>query len=445
LRLMINLKRMRRPARTVPSRDRLTGRRPRIVGTVVLSAIVFAALAARATAGVGLLVGVDDDSAKWGGRTPAMTAAAGALHLDAVRITLSWSRGEAAPTSSDLAGVRQAVSQSDGARLVVAVYGRAADAPQTDADRTAYCSYLASLARTVPSIRDFVVWNEVNSAAYWQPQFDPVGASVAPAAYEALLARCWDMLHAVRPDVNVITSSAAHGNDSPRAPGADHSPDMWYRDLGAAYRASGRTQRIFDTVGHNPYPDSSREPPTTTHPHSTTIGEGDYGRLMEALSTGFAGTAQPLPGQDGVSIWYLENGYQSSLDPTKRALYGGAENVPVVDPAVQAQYLASAVRLAYCQPAVGAYFNFQLADESSLAGWQSGLLWADGTAKPAYQAFATAIAAIRAGAVGCAGGVPTADTAPVPAPAPPPATPQAHVSAGNGTSGVLTLVIHPGG
>ena len=51
----------------------------------------------------------------------------------------------------------------------------------------------------------------------------------------------------------------------------------------------------------------------------------------------------------------------------------------------QASQLKDAVELAYCQPAVGAFFNFQFIDEVGLGGWQSGLLWADGTPKPSYE------------------------------------------------------------
>ena len=35
-------------------------------------------------------------------------------------------------------------------RVVLAVYGRAVDAPQTDADRDAYCTFVASLLRRYP-------------------------------------------------------------------------------------------------------------------------------------------------------------------------------------------------------------------------------------------------------------------------------------------------------
>ena len=63
--------------------------------------------------------------------------------------------------------------------------------------------------------------------------------------------------------------------------------------------------------------------------------------------------------------------------------------------------LTAALELAYCQPAVGAFFNFQLADDRSLAGWQSGLLWADWTPKPSFWPVREAIAGVAAGRVDC--------------------------------------------
>jgi hypothetical protein len=67
----------------------------------------------------------------------------------------------------------------------------------------------------------------------------------------------------------------------------------------------------------------------------------------------------------------------------------------------QAEQLGAALRLAYCQPRVTAFFNFLLVDEPSLSRWQSGLLWADWKRKPAFAAYRTAIADVRAGTVDC--------------------------------------------
>src|SRR5262249_8481059 len=74
------------------------------------------------------------------------------------------------------------------------------------------------------------------------------------------------------------------------------------------------------------------------------------------------------------------------------------ESSPAPDQGTQ---LADAIRLAYCQPGVGAFFNFMLADETDLAGWQSGLLWADRTRRPSFVSFAPAIQQVRAGTVNC--------------------------------------------
>jgi len=124
---------------------------------------------------------------------------------------------------------------------------------------------------------------------------------------------------------------------------------------------------------------------------------------MEALSDAFRGTAQPLPGQRGVTIWYTEDGFQTTVDPAKAGLYDGQETDPfaVAADGAHAAQLAEAVRLAYCQPAVGAFFNFELADERALAGWQSGVLWADWTPKPSYGAFKQVIAEVAARSVDC--------------------------------------------
>jgi hypothetical protein len=261
-----------------------------------------------------------------------------------------------------------------------------------------------------------VIWNEPNVSRFWRPQFNADATSAAPAAYEALLARCWDVLHRARPSVNVIAATAARGNDKPLASGSvSHSPGNFYRKLGEAYRESGRTLPILDTIGHNPYPASSAERPWTRHP-GTMIGEGDYDKLMSVLQEAFGGTAQPLPGQGRVTIWYMEQGFQTTIDASKSPFYRGTEtDRQLLPPWIarttagnsdglapdQATQLTDALQLAYCQPAVGAFFNFELADEASLAGWQSGLLWADLTPKPSYQPFKAAVKTVAAGHVDC--------------------------------------------
>lgn len=374
-------------------------------------------LSAPAVAGAapGLLVGVDDDTLKWDANPQDTLAVLRDLGVQAVRVTVPWSAEESRLSAWNRSALDRVVGAAWGIRIVAAVYGRPDDAPTDAGSRTAYCDSLADLVGRYPSVDDVVVWNEPNVSRFWRPQFATDGTSVAPAAYEALLARCWDTLHALRPTVNVIAASSPHGNDNPAAASnISHSPGNWYRQLGLAYRASRRTKPIFDTVGHNAYPINSAERPWVQH-RSSAISQGDYGKLMASLEEAFAGTGQPLPGQGNVSIWYLEQGFQSTIAGSKAPLYTGGESDRFALPALaarstpavqgpapdQATQLSDAVRLAYCQPGVGAVFNFELADEPDLAGWQSGVLWTDGTQKPSYSTFKQAIADAAAGAVDC--------------------------------------------
>jgi hypothetical protein len=377
--------------------------------------------AGTAHGGSGLLVGVADDSLKWTDKGQAQVALAHTrdLGLRAVRVTVPWKPGETKLPLDQRGPVDRMIlaTWGRGLRVVLSVYGSTGDAPQTDAQRDDYCAFAGSLLRRYPGVNDLVVWNEPNSSRFWRPQFAPDGTSTAPAAYEALLARCWDVLHGVRTTANVIAASAPRGNGRPSTYGsASHSPVNFYRKLGDAYRASGRTRPILDTVGHNPYPTTNAERPWARHPGSGTIGEGDYSKLMNIFEDAFAGTAQPLPGQGRVSIWYMEQGFQTTVDPAKASLYRGAETDRQALPAWiarattgspagpapdQATQLTDALQLAYCQPAVGAFFNFELADETTLAGWQSGLLWADMTPKPSYDVFKAAVRSVATGRVDC--------------------------------------------
>jgi len=320
-----------------------------------------------------LLVGVDDDSVKWIDRPDAPLAHYRMLGVRAVRLWIPW-HGEARPHGVTTVYLERAERLAQrGQRVVLAVFGFARGAPTTASGRDRYCAFTRRALARVPSAREIVVWNEANSPTYWP-------RDVGAAGYAALLARCWDVLHAARDDVNVLDSTAS-----------THDPATFLRALGAAYRVLGRARPLVDTFGHNPYPLRGRP----------GIGLHDLEELRSVLRVAFGGTAQPLPGEGGTTVWYLEHGVQSTVPPSKRGAYHGRENVTTVDARLQARDVADALLTAACQPGVGAIFNFELVDEDRLRGWQSGLLWRDGTPKPAYDAFRRAAAAVSAGDAGC--------------------------------------------
>jgi hypothetical protein len=351
---------------------------------LLVALFVAIVVAPAAAASQGLLVGVDDDSLKWYGHTSSLLSIYSDLGVGAVRVTLDWAPGETFPTGTSRTELQRVAGAAQRMRVVLAVTGPATAPPLDDAGRASYCGFVANVLQRYPWIHDIAVWTEPNSSKFWQPR------KGSAAAYEALLATCWDTLHALQPGVNVIATSAPHAK-----------PGRWYEQIGKAYRASGRTLPILDTVGHNAYPETSAEPPDAVH-HGNSIDEGDLDRLLAALHKAFDGTGQAAPGSRGVTVWYLEDGFQST-PPDGDGLYTGTEtDKQAVSESVQAAQLVAALDLAYCQPAVGGFFNFELRDESSLSGWQSGLLRPDWSPKPAYLAYLQAIAAVRAGTVSCA-------------------------------------------
>ena len=363
----------------------------------------------------GLLVGITDNMFLTA-PGPAF-ADARDLGLNAVHVFLTWTPNETAlsPTS-----VAEFECDDDGGQGIPhhCLCGRqATDAPTDATARDAYCAYVASLLAGYPAINDVVIWNEPNHDLFRRPQYRPGGSDAAPAAYESLLADCWDVLHSVRPGVNVIMSTSPSGNNNPEAKSnASSAPATFIEDMGAAYRASGRTRPIFDTVGHSAYGADSAEPPSESHAGSRYIGEGDLDELVLAVTQAFGGTAQPVPGactgsERCPSVWYLEDGWQTVPDSAHAHLYTGVETDthPVTDgptsagltAPTQASQLISGIDLAYCQPYVGAFFNFQLGDQTDLAGWQSGVLWADSSRKASYGAFRQAIQYVATRTITC--------------------------------------------
>jgi chitodextrinase len=376
----------------------------------------------------GFVVGFSEDRPKWIGAeavTPATELGAGAF-----RVTLQWTPGQTTLSASEAANLDRAAAATENVRVVLTVYGTsAASAPQDPAAREQYCSYVHGVLGRYPAIRDVIIWNEPNKSLFWQPQLGTDGSSAAPAAYEALLAHCYDVLHDAFSDVNVIgLALSPTGNDN----AGSHSPGAFIRKVGEAYRVSGRTRPLLDTVAHHVYGVTAAERPWRKHIASKVLSHGDWNKLMYNLWLAFEGTAQPLPGSAGVAIWYMEGGSQTAFDPGKEAAYTGSENVAVIpdyaggEPespppsetsSAPDQYtqVRDSIRLAACQPHVRAYFNFLLIDEARLEGWQSGAYWADHTPKDSLPAFRQAISEATAATVDCdalKGGRPSSDFMP---------------------------------
>ena len=370
----------------------------RLLATFLLALVLTPA----ARADPDLVVGIVDDQLKWTGQPKPATTALRDLGIGALRVPLTWRRGTSRLTHTDAVTMNRVVGATFPMRIVLTVSGPAREAPRTESERTQFCAYVRDTLARYPTINDVTIWNEVNSNDFWQPQYNSIGDSVAPREYAALLAKCYDTLHALRPRVNVMTDTSPRGNDNAFTTiNPSHSPAMFVLKLSDAYRAMARVRPLFDNVGHHPYGDFSLESPFARHPNTGSIGQGDYDKLVAAYNEGFRNTDQPTIGR-GARIWYLEDGFETTVASAKRSLYNGVERARTVGPdALHAEQLIDAVRLAYCQPYVASFFNFLLTDERRLVGWQSGLLWADGSKKPAYAAFRGVVREVRQRRVDC--------------------------------------------
>jgi hypothetical protein len=350
-------------------------------------------------------VGVVEDSTK----QPESAAARARVQavkdggFDSIRITSIWAPGQTEPEPAELDVLRNVATASEelDVRLFIAVYhAGSATTPRTDEARGQFADYVSSLARQLP-VRDFIIGNEPNLNRFWMPQFGPGGEDLAAQEYMLLLAQCYDALKAVSDDVNVIGGALApRGSDRPELPRDTHSPTAFIRDLGAAYRQSGRDEPLMDILGYHPYETNSSVPPGNPHPNSTTMTLGDYDRLVTLLGEAFEGTAQE--GED-LPILYTEFGIESRIPPDKQDLYEGEEfaSVKPVDEQTQADHYDTAIRLAYCQTTVIGILLFHLFDEIDLRGWQSGTRYVDDTPKASYEPVKQRAEAARNGDVDC--------------------------------------------
>jgi len=274
-------------------------------------------------------------------------------------------------------------AQAAGVRILLSLYSKKGSAH----DPVQFCTWAQMVAQTVSKwgIHDYIVWNEPNTRLYWSPQKDSQGRDIAGPQYEALLATCYDALHAADPAANVIAMGL-----SPRAStNKSNEPLVFLRDVGKAYRKSGRTKPIMDELSIHPYPNPSSptDGPDVSYSNPDRFGVPDLARVKQAVYDAFNGTAQPTT-LNGLTFVIDEIGWQT--DTTGLPQYVHAENVATISQQRQADYLRLlATKYFACDPTVVGVQLFLLADEKYRdgrdenntyvgGGWQSGLVTAGG-------------------------------------------------------------------
>jgi hypothetical protein len=354
----------------------------------------FAALALAGAAQGGLAVGITEDAGKSTGGGAAFFATMADLGLTVNRVSVTWdpTRPDAIPGQPEIdSWLPQA--QTAGVRIMFAVSpARARDLTSSPSAPAQFAAFLQRVAVAFPQVKDFVIGNEPNQPTFWQPQFDSARRPVSAAAYEPVLAKAYDGLKAVDPTINVIgVGLSPRGNDNPYAPNnVSRSPVRFLHDLGVAYRASGRTKPLMDEFAFHPYPSSSRDPLLKGYVWPNA-GVANLDRIKQAVWDAFHGTAQPTFAEGGVRRYAKplmfeldEVGWQVAIPAGLAGFYFGTENTPVTDEANQAQIYSDLIRVLECDGTVRSLNLFHLVDEADLGRWQSGLIRADGSHRPAY-------------------------------------------------------------
>ena len=230
----------------------------------------------------------------------------------------------------------------------------------------------------IPAVHEWIAWNEPNNPVFLAPQYKKAGGKwVIQSAvdYAKICNAIYDGIHAsmVKSQRVACGGTAPRGNNNPSSSRPSVSPIAFLR---AVKKAGLKT---FDAWAHHPYYAGPTDQPTTKPvtakgAPATAVTLGNINDLIKVVTQLYGNKR----------IWITEYGYQTN--PPDR-LFG-------VTYAQQAKYLTEAFGIARKNPRIDMMLWFLLKDDPSTAGWQSGLLTANGAKKPAFAAFMKAASGV---------------------------------------------------
>jgi len=374
--------------------------------TLTVVACVVTALTAASTAAADLTVGVADDGGKLAGDGGVwFLGQMREARLQENRITLGWDPDR--PTTiveKERLDRYLANANTAGIKVMILISPTRARALSSSAGaRNDFVRFVAQVARTYPQVKDIGVGNEPNQPRFWQPQFSNTGRSLACGTYERVLAQAYDALKAVNTSITVIgVSLSPRGNDNALAAvNASTSPVRCIRELGLAYRASGRRKPIMDELAFHPHPNSYTDGYRVGY-RWPNAGTANLGRIKQAVWDAFNRTGQPTFAEAGKPVFKAalpplrvrlnEVGWQVAIPASSQHAYYGRESVTrLADERSQADIYGALVPYFACDASVRSMLYYGLVDEPDLDRWQAGLIRADATRRPSFAAVQSAL------------------------------------------------------
>lgn len=263
-------------------------------------------------------------------------------------------------------------------------------------DPQRFARFAEAVARRYPHAVAFALWNEPNHNVFLLPQYvrdgDGGWRPRSPGVYRAMLRAAYPRVKRAAPEARVlIGNTSSLGARTPTSGGSRMPPLRFLRELACVDErlrpldtpdCRGFEPLPGDGWAHHPYGNALRpwEPSPASRPDDATLA--DLPRLStllaELVRRGRFAAPQPL--------YLTEYGYQTNPpDPTRP-----------YTPEQQARFLAEAERIARAEPSVRAVAQFLLRDLPERPGataavrwrdYQTGLLYPDGSRKPAYDLF----------------------------------------------------------
>jgi hypothetical protein len=360
----------------------------------------------------GLSVGVNDDSAKNASLRdwffPAMHSVG--MRLDTLTVNWDESDPSAIPARLELADAITA-AQANGVAIELDLYPLHSRAftrgqrckvsadPETcgDGGRIGeFAAWAAQVARTFPTVHQFVVMNECNQPRFVNPQWNMAGQNQSAAICGRALAAAYDAIKtADRANFVWGIGLSPRGNDAPRAAtNSSTSPVRFLADLGAWFKAftnaTHRAAPLMDGFDFHPYPVPQSLPFATGYANTNDATVANLPRIYQAFYDAFAGTRQRTIGSQrggGLPVSLNETGIQTgSSGPEnvrwqRTATTAGGVRKRWATEDYQARWYLAMLDTVACDPDVRLVNVFHLLDESDLGGWQSGLFFADETPK----------------------------------------------------------------
>jgi hypothetical protein len=266
-------------------------------------------------------------------------------------------------------------------------------------DPVKFGQFATAVARRYgPVASKYLIWNEPNQPLWLQPQQECLKGQkrctpVAPHAYRALVRAAYPAIHAADPDAQVIAGTLAPRGADPTKRNRPLRPLAFIRAFGCVDdrmrrvrtgRCAGFQPARIDGFAYHPH--AVKAPPTAASPQPDDAAMGDLGKLEDTLDAVQAARGFTTPTGAPVPLHLTEFGYQTN--PPDR--YDG------IPPARASRWLQQAAYMAWRDPRVRTLVQYVWQDEKlraagggrrQAAGWQSGLLFADGRPKPALGGF----------------------------------------------------------